>query len=289
MPICRPSVQRGKSPGNEDSEVKSPDHNHSDLRRTHLVKKAHFPSMLRSPPDFGRSSSIGSLKRNRPNLVQDGAAVKEWIDRLFENPDLLRMGHYQRAEDANLGLGWLYYALARVVRPSRVLVIGSFRGFVPLVFGKALADNLEGGEVWFIDPSMVDDFWKDSRAVQKYLSNLAVDNIRHFLMTTQEFVASEHYRSLAEVGVVFIDGYHSEEQSLFDYQAFESKLSPDGFVLFHDSINIRTSRIYGPDHLYEHRVKRVIDTLKRNPKLQVFDVPFADGVTLVRKIVAEAP
>jgi predicted O-methyltransferase YrrM len=214
--------------------------------------------------------------------------MKEWIDKLFENPDLLRMGHHQRAEDSNLGLGWLYYSLARILRPSKVLVIGSFRGFAPLVFGKALADNHEGGDVWFIDPSMADDFWKESRAVQKYFHSLAVRNIRHFLMTTQEFVASEHYRSLAEVGIVFIDGYHSEEQSLFDYRAFEPKLSPKGFALFHDSINIRTSRMYGPDRLYEHRVKQVIDTLKRNPKLQVFDIPFGDGVTLVRKLAGDA-
>jgi predicted O-methyltransferase YrrM len=198
------------------------------------------------------------------------------------------MGHDQCAEDSNLGLGWLYYSIARILRPSRVVVIGSFRGFAPVVFGKALADNRQGGDVWFIDPSMVDDFWKDSQGVQQHFRNLAVCNIRHFLMTTQEFVASEHYGSLAEVGIVFIDGYHSEEQSLFDYQAFEPKLSPNGFALFHDSLTIRTSRMYGQDCPYEHRVKLVIDTLKRNPKLQVFDFPFGDGVTLVRKLAGDA-
>lgn len=194
------------------------------------------------------------------------------------------MGHHQRGEDANLGLGWLYYALARTLRPSKVLVIGSFRGFAPLVFGKALADNKEGGEVWFIDPSMVDDFWKDAAAVQKHFEDLGLCNVRHFLMTTQEFVASEHYPLLDELGIVFIDGYHSEEQSLYDYQAFAPRLSPNGFVLFHDSINVRVSRMYGSDRLYEHRVKHVIDTLKCDPQLQVFDFAFGDGVTLVRKL-----
>ena len=28
--------------------------------------------------------------------------------RLYANPELCRMGHNQRAEDVNLGLGWLY-------------------------------------------------------------------------------------------------------------------------------------------------------------------------------------
>jgi len=209
--------------------------------------------------------------------------MREWIHALFANEDLLRMGHHQRAEDANLGLGWLYYALARVLRPSKVIVIGSFRGFVPLVFGKALADNSEGGEVWFIDPSLVDDFWKQPLAVQKFFGDLDVRNVRHFLMTTQEFVTSEQYRSLREVGIVFIDGYHSEEQSLFDYQAFEPKLSPEGFILFHDSVRVRTSHMYGPGRPYEHRVKDVIDRLKRHPDMQVVDFPFGDGVTFVRK------
>jgi predicted O-methyltransferase YrrM len=209
-------------------------------------------------------------------------SMKDWIQTLFESPDLLRMGHHQRAEDANLGLGWLYYALGRILRPAKVVVIGSFRGFAPLIFSKALADNSEGGQVWFIDPSLVDDFWKDPPAVQNFFGGFGASNIEHFLMTTQQFVTTERYRSMGDVGIVFVDGYHSEEQARFDYEAFASHLSPQGIVLFHDSVRVRTSRMYGPDHLYEHRVKCFVDTLKNDSALQVFDLPFADGVTLVR-------
>lgn len=209
--------------------------------------------------------------------------MKEWIQALFENKDLLRMGHHQRAEDANLGLGWLYYAFARILRPAKVVVIGSFRGFVPLIFSRALADNTEGGQVWFIDPSLVDDFWKDPSAVQRFFGGFGANNIEHFLMTTQQFVNSERYRSLGEVGIVFVDGYHSEEQARFDYEAFQDHLSAEGIVLFHDSVRVRTSRMYGPDRHYEHRVKCFVDTLKNNSHLQVFDLPFGDGITLVRR------
>jgi predicted O-methyltransferase YrrM len=209
--------------------------------------------------------------------------MKEWIDTLFETKDLLRMGHHQRAEDANLGLGWLYYALARILRPSTIVVIGSFRGFAPLVFSKALADNSEGGQVWFIEPSLVDDFWKDPSAVRKFFGEFGASNVEHFLMTTQQFVMSEKYHLLAEVGIVFVDGYHSEEQARFDYQAFQDRLSAEGIVLFHDSVRVRTSRMYGPDRLYEHRVKYFVDSLKNDSNLQVFDLPFGDGITLVRR------
>src|SRR5207302_207272 len=83
------------------------------------------------------------------------------------------------------------------------------------------------GHVYFLDPSLVDDFWKDPQAVQDYFAGFGLSNIRHFLMTTQQFVASEAYRSLGPVGIVFVDGYHSEEQARFDYEAFAGRLAPN--------------------------------------------------------------
>jgi predicted O-methyltransferase YrrM len=210
--------------------------------------------------------------------------MRDWIAKLFEHRDLTRMGHGQRVDDLNLGLGWLYYGLARVLRPATVVVIGSLRGFVPLIFGKALADNVENGQVYFIDPSLVDDFWKVPEAVEDYFAGFGVTNIRHFLMTTQQFVECEAYRSVGGVGIVFVDGYHSEEQARFDYEAFRGRLTPDGLVLFHDSVGNQISRIYGAQRGYQHRVKSFIDTLKKDPCVQVFDLPFAQGVTLVRHV-----
>jgi predicted O-methyltransferase YrrM len=209
--------------------------------------------------------------------------MNEWITKLLGNSDLRRMGHGQRFDDLNLGLGWLYYGLARILRPKTVVVIGSHRGFVPLTFAKALADNLEKGTVYFIDPSLVDDFWKDSQTVQDYFVSFGCGNIRHFLMTTQQFVETEMYRALGPVDIVFVDGFHSEEQARFDYEAFQERLAPNGIVLFHDSARCRTSRMYGSDQSYECRVKLFMETLKREPHLQVFDLPFFEGITLVRR------
>ncbi len=209
--------------------------------------------------------------------------MNQWIEHLFEQPDLLRMGHWQRRDDHNLGMGWLYYGLARLIRPQIVLVIGSYRGFAPVVFARALADNSEGGEVYFVDPSLVDDFWKDPERVRTHFKELGVTNIRHFLMTTQEFVETEDYRSIREIGIAFIDGYHTEEQSQFDYEAVEHLISPGGITLFHDSMLISTARIYGPERAYERRVKFFIDQLKNDPTLSVFDLPYSPGLTLVRK------
>jgi len=213
----------------------------------------------------------------------------DWITRVMAHPRLLLSGHAQRAEDQNLGLGWLYYSLGRILRPRLAVVIGSWRGFVPLMLAKALQDNLEGGEVIFIDPSLVDDFWKQPAEVSAYFRSLGVENIRHFRMTTQEFVGSSEYGLLDELGLVFIDGRHTQEQAAFDYNAFKPLLSPRGLVLLHDSMVVRDDKVYGADKAYKMTVKYFVDRLKEDASLQVFDLPFgASGLTLVRSLDGEA-
>jgi predicted O-methyltransferase YrrM len=209
--------------------------------------------------------------------------LTEWIDRLFQQRTLLLMGHAQRREDLNLGLGWLYYAFARMLRPATAVVIGSYRGFAPLVFARAMADNSERGCVHFIDPGLVDEFWHDKQHVRDYFAEFGVSNIQHHLATTQQFVASDAYRQLDQLGIVFIDGYHTAEQAKFDFEAFACKLAADGMILLHDSVARKHSTIYGPDREYVHTVTDLVTVLKNQSAWQVLDIPFGDGVTVVRR------
>lgn len=210
--------------------------------------------------------------------------MKEWIRNLFTDENMLKKGHCQSSDDDNLGMGWLYYGFTRLIRPANVVVIGSWRGFSPIVFAKALNDNGDGGQVIFIDPSLVDDFWTDPRQVDAHFRRFEIDNIRHFLMTTQEFTGSPEYNLLKDVGIVFIDGYHSEEQAGFDFEAFEKKVSTGGLILFHDSVEESTTPIYGQDKVYRRRVKCFVDRLKKRTDLQIMDLPYAKGLSLVRKL-----
>lgn len=214
---------------------------------------------------------------------RDGEDLTRWIARLYEQPGLLCMGHNQCAEDLNLGLGWIYYGLARLLRPRRAVVIGSWRGFVPLVIGRACRDNAEPGRVTFVDPSLVDDFWTDPAATQRHFAGFGLDNVEHHLMTTQQFVESTAYRELGEVGLLFVDGYHTAAQARFDYHAFDPLLAPRALVLFHDSMVLRTSPIYGPDRPYEVDVRHFIDELRQDPALQLLDLPFGTGLTVLRR------
>jgi predicted O-methyltransferase YrrM len=211
------------------------------------------------------------------------ASLSDWITHLLGQPELTRMGHAQRAQDSNLGLGWLYYALGRMIRPATAVVIGSYRGFVPLVLARALADNAEGGQVVFIDPSLVDDFWKDTGVVQSYFATLGITNITHHLLTTQQFIETPAYRELGPVGLVFIDGFHSAEQARLDFESFADRLTPTGMILLHDSVWRMSTGMYGPQRNYVHGVVDYIAELKQQSEWQVFDFPMGDGVTAVRR------
>lgn len=210
--------------------------------------------------------------------------LTDWIARLYRHPELLRMGHNQSAAGLDLGLGWIYYAFARLLQPARAVVIGSHRGFVPMVVARACRDNCARGAVTFIDPSQVDDFWRDRERTQAWFSEFGLDNIEHHLSTTQEFVASTAYGEIGSIGLLFIDGYHTAEQARFDYEAFAAKLAPRAIVMFHDSMVERISTIYGSAAAYRMSVGDYLSELKRDPALQLLDVPFGTGLTLLRRV-----
>jgi len=68
------------------------------------------------------------------------------------------------------------------------------------------------------------------------------------------------------------------------YEAFRHKIAANGVFLFHDSIDLsKTNWLYPPELAYERSVKYFIDTLKSSDEMQVFDLPFAKGLTLVQK------
>lgn len=208
----------------------------------------------------------------------------QWLDTFLQQPEFQGMGHGQSLPDQNLGLGWVYYALCRALRPQHVFCIGSYRGFVPILFARGLRDNAQGGTVTFIDPSFVDDFWQDAAAVQQHFERYGAAQIQHHCMTTQAFVLTEQYQSLKPVDFLFVDGFHSAEQAQFDHEALMPKLSPNHLVFFHDSLSDNISAIYGEDHRYQYSVFEYINQLKQSGRYQVLDLAVEHGLSIVRHI-----
>jgi predicted O-methyltransferase YrrM len=211
---------------------------------------------------------------------------KDWIAQLLAVPELCQMGHGQSAESADLGLGWLYYALARLQRPRLAVCIGSWRGFVPLILGKALQDGGQGGRVLFIDPSLVDDFWRDPAQVQAWFARFGVHNIEHHALTTQDFMRSPRQATVGPVGLLFVDGMHTAEQARFDHEAFAPLLEAGAPVLFHDGVRRRVSRCYGPGRAYEHTVVEYMDELRLRPELELSTFEQSSGVVVLRSRLA---
>lgn len=200
---------------------------------------------------------------------------QDTLNRLMAMDKLREGGHEARRADNNLGLGWVYYGLARAYRPKHVVVVGSWRGFVPAVIGNAMMDNVEGGRVTFIDPSMVDDFWTDPERVHLHFRTLGAPNVQHYKMTTQEFVRSRHHDEIGEVGMLFVDGMHTAEQAQYDHEAFADALT--GPALFHDS-KPAVSTVY--DKPYDRTVWKYLRNL-RDRGYSVLDVPLGPGLAMV--------
>ncbi len=68
----------------------------------------------------------------------------------------------------------------------------------------------------------------------------------------QHFTQSAARKEMGEIGVLLVDGYHSEEQARFD-----------------------------PDNPYPHTVLRDTDALRRDPAFGVLALPFGDGLCVV--------
>jgi len=118
------------------------------------------------------------------------------------------------------------------------------------LIARGMQDNLEPGSVTFIDPGMVDDHWQDAEQVRTWFADHAVPNIQHYRMTTQEFVTTDAYRELDCIDMLFVDGMHIQEQARFDYTSFEHKMSVKSIALFHDSMTLFHSPVFGADRKY---------------------------------------
>src|SRR6266511_432299 len=152
----------------------------------------------------------------------------------------------QNTDADNLGFGWLYYSLVRNLRPDFVVAIGSCRGFMPFCAARGVQDN-GAGLVVFIDPSYsgIGDpgwggvgAWSDPKDVEAWTAHFGLSGwITHLRMTSAEaFPVVEKIVGGGYLGLVIVDGAHTREQSLQDFELYTS-LMRDGVVAFHDSTN----------------------------------------------------
>jgi hypothetical protein len=120
---------------------------------------------------------------------------------------------------------------------------------MPFCAARALHDN-GAGKVLFIDPSYSGSghpgwggggLWSDPDVVAERIESHGLTGwIEHLRMTSEEaFPCVRDLVGSPGPGVVIIDGAHTHEQSLRDFDLYSSLLS-QGYVAFHDSTNADT-------------------------------------------------
>jgi hypothetical protein len=200
------------------------------------------------------------------------------------------LGHHETPANLNLGFGYLYYALARTLRPRHVVVIGSGFGFSTVCFALGLKDN-GAGQLNFVDPSysVITDGvfktvggtaqWNDPARVRRHFDSFGVgDIVTHHHMRSDEFFA--RYEGLGlpqEIDIAFIDGSHAYDDVRFDFMATLRRTHKDSYLLLHDT------NIYVRELVRHAGVKRWLKAMKREKQLfDMVDFPFSSGVAIVR-------
>jgi len=147
-------------------------------------------------------------------------------------------GHLINKPTGNLGFGLIHYSLINILKPKRILCLGSQRGFIPAICALACKDN-QYGQVDFVDAGKdVNDknswggigFWKQTDP-QKHFSILNLNPyISTYIITSQQF-AKKHQRKYQ---YIYIDADHSYPGVKADFKLFWPRLIKNGLISFHD-------------------------------------------------------
>ena len=227
-------------------------------------------------------------------LEQDGPSL---------HSDLLRevfvqakpFGHHEDSKTLNLGFGFLYYGLVRVLRPQHIVVIGSGYGFSVVCLALGLKDNGKG-RLSFVDPSYSllkngpfktiggVGFWDEPEKVQAHFRRFGVEGIvRHYKKRSDEFFPVYGDYGLPPIDVAFIDGSHAYKDVRYDFLRVLEQAKKNTYIFLHDT------NIYVREILQHAGVKKWLAHLRRQPELfEIIDFPFSSGVALVRVCQAKA-
>lgn len=149
------------------------------------------------------------------------------------------IGHEVDLNRGFLGFGLMHYSFISLMRPKRILCIGSQKGFIPAICAMGCKDN-NFGTVDFVDAGKEKSdtnswggigFWKRQDPNKHFFPYNLDRFITTYVMTSQEFSAKYQRR---RYGYIYIDGDHSFEGVSRDYSMFWPRLARGGMMSFHD-------------------------------------------------------
>ncbi len=184
-------------------------------------------------------------------------------------------------KERDLGLGFVYYALARVLKPDHVVVVGSYRGFTPICLGLGLEHNRKG-EVSFIDAAKIDDFWTNGERVRRHFRRFGLSGrVTLYQMTTAQWLRQVRRRRRRPfIGLLVIDGDHTFRGVAYDYRHLGRFVKNGGFILLHDSFA-------GGVGFTDWEVGEFLSTLDVD-LFEAVTLELAQGLTIIKKLPAQA-
>ena len=193
------------------------------------------------------------------------------------------MGQFEQSAEraikqADLGFGFLYYALARVLKPEHVVVIGSYRGFSVICLALGLVHNRRG-RLHFVDAAAVDDFWTDPARVRRHFRSFGVDSrVTLHQMTSKEWLAEARESGAGRpfIDLLLLDGDHSSAGVAFDYRKVGRLVKDGGYICLHDSF-------VGGFGKTEWEVADFLSTLDVD-LFEALTLEIAQGLTIIKKL-----
>jgi predicted O-methyltransferase YrrM len=194
------------------------------------------------------------------------------------------------APDLNVGFGFLYYSMGRILRPKLAVVLGSKMGFSAISIALAIRDNLESGQLILVDASLDDSsdgpdgmggvgFWHQRERVAELLERFGVAGVMEVRVTsTAEFAAMHARENLPSIDLLLIDADHSYQGFKADFETYTELISKSGVILCHDS--------EVPDGFagYSFGIRSYLrDVVMKNSEFEAISLPVWPGLGIVRK------
>lgn len=148
-------------------------------------------------------------------------------------------GHNLAEDEAGLGYGFIHYALIVNLKPTRILCIGSSKGFIPAICALACKE-IKKGHVDFVDAGYDESdpdswggtgFWKQIDPKSHFSYPALSSWITTHVLTSEQFLKMGTKRTWQ---YIYIDANHSYDGVKKDYELFWPRLEKKGFMIFHD-------------------------------------------------------
>lgn len=168
--------------------------------------------------------------------------------------------------------GQILSMLVKMIRPKRILEIGTYTGYSAISMARALSDNA------ILDTIEINDEIEDF--IRKYIEKAGLnEKINLHIGDALEILPKLQF----PYDLVFMDG--NKAQYLDYYHLIIEKLHPGGFILADNILwdgKVISSELRDNDH-FAHGIRQFNEFIRRDQRVEKVIFPIRDGIFVIRK------